>query len=353
MSDRPYVTKTPSFPPVYEHEFQRASENLRRALPLVNKHQTPVNPVNYAVWYEYVSGDNAELVNAIDTRLRKNEPITAEVTQYLYEKYVLMGMPDRLEKTNTGLKLVVDNTLENITKAEEATSQYASGLSSNQSMLENCNDVQELKLLVSEILTSTQKLSNSSTELKQELVRSTEEIQKLREELEAVKQTAKTDSLTGLLNRGAFNRELQTLLHDKETSFSLALFDIDHFKRLNDSFGHLLGDKVLQFFASILNQHCDHIHIAARFGGEEMAMLFLHTRAEEARHIAETIRQQFASSNLKRRGSDETIGQVTVSIGISDLQVDDTPHTLIERADQALYQSKTNGRNRTTVYQNL
>lgn len=344
------MSKISSFPPVYHDEFQQASENLRRALPFVNQHKTPVNPVNYAVWYEYVSGDNAELIGAIDTRLQKGEPITAEVTQYLYEKYVLMGMPERLNNTNNGLKLVVDNTLENINRVELTAGHCTTGLTQSQSLLENCNDIQELKGLVSEILSNTQQLTQSSGELKTELTRSTEEIMKLREELEAVKQSARTDGLTGLLNRGAFNRELQLLCQEPDISFSLAMFDIDHFKRLNDSFGHLLGDKVLQYFAAILNQYRDDLHLAARFGGEEMVMIFLHTSLEESFLLAESIRQKFASSRLKKKGSDETIGQVTVSVGISSLQPGDTPRSLIERADRALYKSKADGRNQVNFF---
>lgn len=339
------MSKTSSFPPVYNHEFQQASENLRRTLPLVNQYKTPVNPVNYAVWYEYVSGDNAELSNAIDTRLHRNEPITNEVTQHLYEKYVLMGMPERMDKTNNGLKLVVDNTLSNINKAEATASQCSSGLTQSQSMLENCNDVEQLKYLVGEILNNTQQLTQSSSELKSELARSTEEIMKLRLELEAVKQSARTDGLTGLLNRGTFDHELTQLCRERGVQFSLALFDLDNFKRLNDSFGHLVGDKVLQYFASLLNEVRDDLHIAARFGGEEMAMLFLHSSLEESFVVAESIREKFANCRLKKKGSDESIGQVTVSVGISQLQPGDTPRKLIQRADEALYKSKAEGRN--------
>lgn len=340
------MSKTISFPPVYDHEFQQASENLRRALPLVNQHKTPVNPVNYAVWYEYVSGDNADLTSAIDTRLHKNEPITAEVTQYLYEKYVLMDMPERINHTNNGLKLVVDNTLENINRAEVRATHCASGLSQSQTLLESCNDIQQLKGLVTEILSNTQQLTESSHELKSELQRSTEEIMKLREELEAVKHSARTDGLTGLLNRGTFDRELSLLCRENDLVMSLALFDLDYFKQLNDNFGHLVGDKVLQYFAAMLNEFCDDVHIAARFGGEEMAMIFLHSNLEQTFVLAETIRQKFAESRLKKKGSDQSIGQVTVSVGISSLQPGDTPRTLLERADQALYKSKAEGRNR-------
>lgn len=342
------MSKVSSFPPVYDHEPQKASENLRQALPFINKHKTPANPVNYAVWYEYVSGDNKELTDAIDIRLQKNQPITADVTQYLFEKYVLMDMPERIEKTNTGMRLIVDNTIDNIHKAENTAGRCASGLNDTQSVLEGCDDINELKGLVSEILSHTKTLASTSNDLKQELAQSTEAMLELKSELEAVKKAARTDGLTGLLNRGAFNNELAELCHQPQGKAVLALFDLDHFKRLNDTFGHLVGDKVLQFFSGILQKHCDDIHIAARYGGEEMAMILMYTSRDESIEIAEKIRAALSSSNLKKKGSEESIGQITVSVGLSALAPDDTPTSLIDRADKALYSSKENGRNQVT-----
>ncbi|PHS24321.1 MAG: GGDEF domain-containing protein [Methylophaga sp.] len=338
-----------SFPPVYDDEAQKASENLRRALPLLNKHKTPVNPVNYAVWYEYVSGDNQELANVIDNRLSKNQPITAEVTQSLYEKYVLMGMPERLEKTNTGLKIVVDNTLVNITKAESTTDNMLINLSDSQKALESCNSTEELKDLIGTIISNTQIMAESGNELKQELVHSSQEISDLKKELEVVKKLAETDALTGLLNRGTFNNELTDLCRQTAVEAALVMFDLDHFKKINDTFGHLLGDKVIQFFASLLQKHAGDEHLAIRYGGEEMAMIMLDISQREALKIADAIRSSFANSRLKKKGSEDSIGQVTVSVGLTMLRSTDTPQELIERADAALYLSKQNGRNRISV----
>lgn len=338
-----------SFPPIYSDEAQQASANLRQALPLLNKHKTPVNPVNYAVWYEYVSGNNQQLEGEIDRRLNKNESITAEITQKLYEKYVLMGMPERLEKTNNGLKTVVDDTLENITKAESTTGNFISGLDESQAALANCTTTDDLKDLIGDMLVNTQSMSATGNELKQELVRSSQQISKLKEQLAAVKKLAETDALTGLLNRGAFDNELTDLCQQTTVDAALVLFDLDHFKKLNDSFGHLLGDKVIQFFASLLTKQAGSEHLAIRYGGEEMALILLDVSQREALVIAEQIRNGFANSRLKKKGSENSIGQVTVSAGLSMLRSTDTPHSLIERTDEALYLSKENGRNRTSV----
>ena len=121
------MAKQPSFPPIYNEKTDQASENLRLALPLISQHKTPATPDNYAIWYEYVSGENLALSNAIDTLLCDNKAITPLVSQHLYSKYVLMDMPKRLETTNHGLKLVVDNTLTNINNVESTTNQCLSG----------------------------------------------------------------------------------------------------------------------------------------------------------------------------------------------------------------------------------
>jgi len=343
------MSKPPSFPPVYTDATQQASENLRRVLPLINQHKTPVNPVNYAVWYEYVSGDNQALSDAIDTRLEQNKPITTEVTQNLYEKYVLMGMPERLEKTNKGITLVVNNTLKNLNKAESTAGECAADLSNTENVLENCTDIEVLKAVVHDILSNTQTLTASSNELKDELKRSSQEMKRLSSELAAVKEIARIDGLTGLLNRSTFDKELRALCKKSDVSIALIMFDLDHFKQLNDTFGHVVGDKVLQFFSSLLKKHASDNHLAARYGGEEMAMILFDVSQHQATKIAEEVRAELADSNLKQKNNGQTLGQTTVSAGVSLFQLGDTPNSLIDRADKALYVSKENGRNQVNV----
>jgi diguanylate cyclase len=343
------MSSNKSFPPSYSELAQEASERLRQVLPLVNKYKTPINPVNYAVWYEYVSGTNQALRNDLDARLHAEAPITPQVTQRLFEKHVLFDMPERLEKTNSGMKLVVDNTLVNLNHIESSASVCSAELTNNQTALESCSDVNTLKLIVDSVLASTQALTSNSNILKKDLEETSAEIKRLKAELEAIKEISRTDGLTGLLNRSAFDKELEVLCKASPERVSLALFDIDHFKTLNDNFGHLLGDKVLQFFSSIVKKHASHKHLAVRFGGEELALIMLDLSSKHAFTIAESVRLSLANSNLKQRNSEDTIGQVTTSVGISVCQADDTPHSLIERADRALYQSKAKGRNTTTL----
>ncbi|MFT7414594.1 MAG: diguanylate cyclase [Methylophagaceae bacterium] len=338
-----------SYPPVYNDPIQKASENMRQVIPLISKHKIPVNPANYAVWYEYVSGDNHTLVEEINNRLIQNLPISTEFAQHLFEKHVLMGMPERLESTNNGLKLVVDNTLGTLNKTEADAAHSISELNNTKSLLNNCRDINELHNLVSDILASTQMLTKASSELKQDLEKSSQEIAKLKEELSEIKETSRTDGLTGLLNRGAFNDELNAICEQPNTDIALALFDLDHFKKINDTYGHVLGDKILQYFSGLLKKHAGEDHLVARYGGEEMAMILMNISLEEATSITEKISIALADSRLKKKGQEEYINQVTVSAGISMLKTEDSPSSIIDRADQALYQSKNNGRNQVTI----
>lgn len=338
-----------SFPPVYTDPAQQASENLRQVIPLVNKHKTPINPVNYAVWYEYVSGENQRLNNEIDVLLNKKQLISAKVTQSLYEKYVLQGMPERLEKANSGLSLVVDNTLENINKVESSTNDYITDLTNSQNTLDSYSDIDELKVTVQDILANTQTLLSNSHTLKQNLEQSSQEIELLKRELAAVKEIAQTDALTGLLNRGALDKELSTLCNQAIRKAAILLFDLDHFKKVNDTFGHVIGDKILQFFSSLLKTEVGDEHIAARFGGEEMVLILFDVSQQEATDFANTIRTKLVDSKLQQTKDGQQIGSVSVSVGISFFQIGDTPTSLIDRADQALYKSKENGRNQVQV----
>jgi diguanylate cyclase len=127
------------------------------------------------------------------------------------------------------------------------------------------------------------------------------------------------------------------------------MLDLDHFKRLNDGLGHLVGDKVLQFFSRILIKHAGTQHIAARFGGEEMVLIISGQTNADTVALANKIRMELADSRLKHKKENVKIGQVTVSVGISFFQAGDTPHSFLDRADQALYISKDNGRNQVTV----
>ncbi|MBS4174069.1 sensor domain-containing diguanylate cyclase [Bacillus sp. FJAT-49736] len=152
------------------------------------------------------------------------------------------------------------------------------------------------------------------------------------------------DGLTGLANRRTMEAKIQEWF-DEGIAFSVIMLDIDHFKKVNDTFGHLAGDDVLKFLSSLMMQEVDTKDLAFRYGGEEFGILVKHKQEEQSFTIAETLRKLIETV-------ESPIGSpITASLGISSRHENDRyPKDIINRADQALYQSKNAGRNRTTIY---
>lgn len=170
------------------------------------------------------------------------------------------------------------------------------------------------------------------------------ELHALKEEL---KRQAYTDYLTGIANRRCFFEQAERAFaqcRDDHRALSLMTFDIDHFKAINDRFGHAVGDYVLQDFVSCARGTLRPTDLFARTGGEEFCVLLRETSLEEAHAIAERIRVMTAACPVLEANHDT---HITVSIGIATLEsTDDSFEKLIVRADRALYQAKDSGRNR-------
>jgi two-component system cell cycle response regulator len=159
------------------------------------------------------------------------------------------------------------------------------------------------------------------------------------------------DELTGVYNRKHFNRMMKKLImdfHRMNYVFTIVLIDLDHFKRVNDTYGHLMGDKVLRSFASIVMETKRDEDILCRYGGEEFALLLPNTGKAQALVFLERIREQLSSHSFSSAGQQF---QVTFTAGITDSHVDNT-HTdlLVDEADQALYLGKKWGRNQTVLF---
>lgn len=152
------------------------------------------------------------------------------------------------------------------------------------------------------------------------------------------------DGLTGIANRRTFDLEIKELITQK-TLFTMIMIDIDLFKKVNDTYGHLIGDDVLKYLSHMIEQHTSEGNLCFRYGGEEFGILLKDTNIEEAFIVAEQLRKMVAET-ISPTGK-----PITISIGISSFRVEDQhPEEIIKRADAALFQSKMDGRNRTTYY---
>jgi len=168
------------------------------------------------------------------------------------------------------------------------------------------------------------------------------DITRLHKENQLMSKRAKYDSLTKVLNRESFNdllfEEISRAICE-DIKFSILLFDIDYFKKINDTYGHLVGDEVLIKFSKIIDERVKDTGYFARWGGEEFILLLKNSSIEMAKNVAEELRELIQNSDF---GS----VKVTVSIGVSEYEGGDSIDTIIKRCDEALYEAKRNGRNR-------
>lgn len=172
----------------------------------------------------------------------------------------------------------------------------------------------------------------------------------LRDRMRKTREAAMKDRLTGLFNRTAYEEKLADEFARWKRylePLTLAVFDIDHFKRINDTYGHQAGDKALRTIAQLLLKKTRETDIIARYGGEEFVMLMPGTKAQEAMVVAEKLRDEVQSCGFHYKGESVV---VTVSCGISEFLGEDTPTEVFARADKALYQCKEGGRNQCRIY---
>lgn len=332
----------------YLEERNRAGEYLRLALNYIAKYNLPANPVNYTVWYEYVAGKNMKLKKAIDASLDAAKPISAGNVETLYQKYVADGDRIVISKLLTKIALMLKDITGHVLETEGDLAGHGKNLSELANQISEVHDYNEVKDIVDQMIVETKELVDSGKRLQTRMKISSDDLRQLQQDLEKSQQEAQTDALTSLLNKRGFEKrfELERIrAKQNETPFSLIMVDIDHFKKVNDTFGHLVGDSLLKSIAAMLKSQLRKNDIASRYGGEEFLILLPETGIDGAKAAGQKIRDILASKEWKLKETGETMGKITVSMGIALYKLNEPEEVLIKRVDDALYIAKNKGRN--------
>ena len=260
----------------------------------------------------------------------------------------------RAELSRTALQLDGQATsiLELVRTYQEAGERYSVTLAQAGKNLPTLATPDEIGIIVKFLLAENAKMQHEASSLRKSLEQSKSQIDKLRTHLAEAQEISMVDPLTSLSNRRRFDDRLARELADAReqgTALSLVLADIDNFKKVNDLFGHTIGDEILKMFARVLEDNVCARDTVARYGGEEFAVILPETEAERARQITERMRSQLEGMQLALNGSGQELGRITASFGIAELSQADDADTLVQRADETLYQAKCAGRNRVAV----
>jgi diguanylate cyclase len=320
------------------------------AMAQIKSLELPADPTTYELWYSYTADHNRELNAAINKRLSEKGRVTESDVEELHARF-FEGKRGMAHLDEAGLRVMgeIDQVMGMIDAAIGTTSSYGESLAGATRDLSTVTDRDQLRAVVASLVASTREAEAMNRDLEARLSASKSEIGKLQDSLEKVRTESLIDPLTGLANRKAFDQSLAKAIADAEATgepLTLLLTDIDHFKRFNDTFGHLTGDQVLRLVAMALKQNVKGLDVAARYGGEEFAVILPQTPLRAALTVAEHIRRAIMTKELLKRSTGEQLGRLTVSVGASVFRPGDTAASLIERADACLYTAKRTGRNR-------
>ncbi len=334
--------------PLDEHERTLAFAEI--ALGQIKSLRQTAIPRNYEIWYVYATGYNAALNKIINETLARNGKLTESDLEQIYDTYLSqLKASERIDKVGARVIGEIDDVMKLITEALGMSSNYGATLDGASSKLASVQTKEQLKPIVELLVKSTREMRETNKVLEERLTLSKGEIHELQHSLEAIRAESLTDPLTGLGNRKYFDRSIEVAVQEALESgepLSLLMFDIDHFKSFNDSYGHLTGDQVLRLVGLSLKQTIKGQDITARYGGEEFAVVLPNTGLRQALTVADHIRRAIMAKELKKKSTGEILGRVTISVGVSMLKAGDDTDSLIERADACLYAAKRNGRNR-------
>jgi diguanylate cyclase len=330
---------------------EQSAELLRLTLPRMSRHGVPVTPHNYAVWYRFVEGSIPELTAEIQQMIDAGAPFTEQINETLFQKYIAECNIEQFQKIRSEMRDLMQDLGSSLQDAGQDAERFDGHLAGVVENVEQGASLADIKHLLESLIEETRTMRKSTQLLHEHLEAKSHEIQLLQEELEQERRRASTDPLTELANRRAFIETLQRASREVSSShpLSLLMIDIDHFKNINDTHGHLIGDRVIRFLAQVLKQNTKGKDLAARYGGEEFVVMLGDTGLRGAEAVAESIRTAVADAKLVRSDNKQPLGRITISLGVTAYRPGEDPIDAINRADQALYQSKQNGRNRVTV----
>ncbi len=330
-------------------EHERSIAFAEVALGQIKALRQSASPRYYEVWYHYATGYNPSLNEVINAKLAAAGSFSHEDIEQIHARFFAPArVSDHTEQISTKVMDKIERIMSVLDSAVGSTSKHGESLADMSDRLGHAEDRAAIGTIIEGLLETVKDMKENNQALESRLTASRLEIVELQHSLETARSESLTDPLTTLANRKCFDETLAKAVaqaHERGQALSLIMTDIDHFKRVNDTYGHLTGDQVLRLVAISVKQNSRSYDIAARYGGEEFAVILPETPLREATAIADDIRRAVMGKELMKRSTRELLGRVTLSAGVATLHAGDTVNSLIQRTDTCLYAAKRNGRN--------
>lgn len=338
---------------ITDKEKERTLEISEIALDRIKKDGLVPTPEIYELWFCYYGRTNTEVVRAVDALIDSNQPITDANCHDIYQRFLSdLRNEEMVRRAGEQIQTTIQDVAGVVNNVQSATSDYGQTLNEFSDKIASAKSPEEIKEVLSVAATKTKKMLAQNHLLESQLEKSTQLMEELKRDLEYVRREAMTDGLTGLANRKSFDGEMDQIMttsREEKKIFTLLMVDIDHFKSFNDNFGHQVGDQVLRLVARTLKDGLKGRDFAARYGGEEFAIILPETDLAAGVAVGNSLRKAIATKDVINRNTGEVMGRITMSVGVAEYAGDRTIEDIIERADNALYTAKHNGRNQVAA----
>lgn len=322
----------------------------RTILPFMGEKGIPATPENYTIFFYYFEGSYSLIQEVVKEQLQSGQPWTEETTRRIFDQ--VFSHESNLiwhkhnEKLAERLKQMTENIIAETSASAEAAEKTSQKLSASLKEARNL-EPDSIPGWLGSALEEVGQIELLSRNLGRNLKKRGEGLLEIMATLETVKNLALTDELTKMPNRRAWDNRLAeefSRFKRYHRPCGLLLIDLDDFKKINDTYGHLIGDKALQEVAKLIKGGLRNNDFAARYGGEEFTVLLPETDLVASAIVAERLRRDLDQTCFTVRGLPTDI---TASFGVSQFHHDDEePEEAFERADQALYLAKSRGKNR-------
>jgi len=290
-------------------------------------------------------------VDAIDNFVNGAGSYPEDLSQKIYREFIADKKELLNDLVRDGLKKVLGEIVASIAATNQQYDDSENQLTKiNGSLLPGLSEA-EVEIIAKRVQQQIEFLEFTNSSFKNQLDQATKEIDALKDKLEKYRTESIKDPLTQIDNRRGFDKKLTDAIdnaNEKQTSLCLIMADIDHFKKINDTYGHLVGDNVIRMVAGTLKNSVKGRDDVARIGGEEFAIILPDTPVDGALKLAEDMRVTFDKFDLKKKNSGESLGKVTLSFGVTKYQFGESAEAFINRSDEALYKSKNTGRNKVS-----